>query len=298
MTRFILASMLAGAATFLAPQPAAAQGQRCTVVALSGLGLNTSYNPMDAGPTEAALSLTIEHEGCGNRSLPLRFENSVASSNVVQGTTLSLRPTGGASTDVLVGELSDGRPGRGAITLDLSRGGNPTVADLRLILPAGQRVSPGVYSATVNARILPNGIGTEDGSRFATLTITVRVSPIIGLAAATATELFIPEIRPGATSREPVGFRAYANVPYRLTITTDYGMRMRRSPTEADPSIPYALTVDDRTVATSGAAVDFGLPGVDGFRPHRLDVRVPAGLPLPPAGSYADTITVEISAAP
>jgi hypothetical protein len=103
------------------------------------------------------------------------------------------------------------------------------------------------------------------------------------------------EISAGRAAPESVRFRAYANVDYTLRFRADYGLRMRRVPTETEPNIPYILLFDASRLTQDGASQSFSNPGLAGFREHSLNAEVPA-LPLKPAGTYSDFVTVEISA--
>ena len=291
------ARMLITAAAFaLLPAPSFAQGNNCTLssVSVPGGQVTADYDPSESQETRAEFALSVISSGCGNRNVPLRLEADPSNPGAMSGGTIRLT----SGSNVLEAAITDserGRPNNGAIVIDLAANGTSSQA-LYLVLAAGQQVPPGVYRARLLADVLPSvgGSGRDAGVTTA-FDVIVTVSPLIGLAAATGTGLDLGEIRAGGSALSPVTFRAYANINYKLKLTTDYQLQLRKSPTETDPNVPYVILFNNQSLTANGAQIAFDKPDSTGFRTHSLDVQVPA-LALRPAGTYRDYITVEISA--
>ncbi len=271
-------------------------GNRCELRALAVRGGNVtgSYNPLEAQAAEVPFAITVTSEGCSRNAVPLKIEADASNPRAVSGSAIRLT----SGPNVLEGVLSStGRAnsGNAALVADVSDGTADT--NLYFLVPAGQQVPPGTYRARLKASVLPNG-GSGNGSRSAdaAFDIAITVAPVIGLAAGGGMVLDLGELVAGDRAVTPAQFRAYANVAYSLSFTTDYGYRLRLNSQQADPNIPYAVIFDNQHRLTSnGASVGLGRPGSTGFTQHSMNVEVPQ-LPLRPAGTYRDFITVEIRA--
>jgi hypothetical protein len=276
------------------PTPANAQahGNDCAVAApsISPDTVVARYDPFDAATTNADFAIDIVTTDCpANRNFFLELDPVDPTQS--DGTSIRFVGPGGVA---LTASISDARGGRGHGRGDFFnvKSGAQT---FYLTVPFGQIVPPGDYSARILAAArLNNGANTPDSSR--PFDAIIRVGAAIGLAPATGTGIDLGTLGDGDHADQPVTFDAYANVPYRLQLRSDYGFVMRRGGVAGAVGPQYSPLLDD--VALSGAVAqrDFTTPPNNVWRRrHSLDVQVPsiAGLP---AGTYRDYVTVEISA--
>lgn len=271
-------------------------GNNCVLqsVSVPGDAVSISYDPLEASATRAPFSLSLASTGCGSRSVPVRIDADDSNPQAASGSTIRLM----SGTNQLEARIGDAGPGQGngALVISISGDGTAVSSPLYLVLAPGQRVPPGVYTARMVAEVLPNnGAGNRDEGVTTSFDLIVTVQPLVGLAAATGTGLDLGQLREGATALSPVTFHAYANTNYTLKFTTDFDLNLLLGATRGQPAIPYIMRVNGEDVATNGRELSFANPGMQGFQAHELNVRLPA-LPLRPAGTYQDFITVEITA--
>jgi hypothetical protein len=258
------------------------------------------YDPFEATSTPTSVPLnSTGNSDCRNANVRITLAADPSTPFALDG---AIRLRSGA--DVLEARLGDSN---GHVTNSLFSSGTPSAllrfgtagdvrqGDLRLVLPPGQRVPPGVYTARLiaTAQVVDDN-GDEGAPRSATFAISVTVRPIVGLAAGTDTTLNLGILRTGDTAENPVRFLAYANTGYRLRLSSDHDFAMTLNGRSNAPSIAYVPVLDRQDVGASND-VEFADPGFLGFRIHKLNVRVPQ-LDRRPAGVYRDYITVEISA--
>ena len=102
------------------------------------------------------------------------------------------------------------------------------------------------------------------------------VEPLVGLAAASGSELSLGELGDQDRALSNVTFDAYANVAYELSLSSDNEFNLRRGDATAG-GIAYRPVVDDSVISTGDARVDYAMPGgQDNRRRHRMNVVVPA----------------------
>lgn len=260
-----------------------------------------SYDPFEA--TSNPVNVPIESSGsggCAGDRVQLTLEADPSTPFAVNG-TIQLQSGG----DTLLAKLGDssGRPinslfsgGRSSASLSLGATGDIRSGDLKLILPPGQQVPPGTYSARLIATAtVSDGNGGKSTESRAPFGIWVTVVPAVGLAAGSSTTLDLGTIHDGGSAQRPVSFRAYANTGYRLTLSSDNNFALTQNGARNGARIAYVPMLGQKEVTPSAAGTFFADPGSKGSREHMLNVTVPH-VGRPPAGTYSDYITVEISA--
>jgi len=259
------------------------------------------YDPFEASSSPTAVDLDSSGStDCRNDRVRITLEADPSTPFALDG-TIQLRSGG----DILQARLGDsnGRPtnslfssGTPSALLRFGASGDVREGDLKLVLPPGQRVPPGIYTARLVATAQVIGDDGERGqTREASFGISVTVRPAVGLAAGTDTTLNLGVLHDGSTASDPVRFLAYANTGYNLRLTSDHDFAMTLDGRNNTPRIGYVPVLDRHDVEQGAPGVAFGEPGSSGFRVHRINVRVPQ-LARRPAGLYRDFITVEISA--
>jgi hypothetical protein len=259
------------------------------------------YDPFEgsANPVNVPLDSSGNADCRGDR-LRLTLEADPSTPFALDG-TIQLRSAG----DTLQAKLGDssGRPinsafsgGRPSASLQLGATGDIRSGDLTLILPPGQQVPPGTYTARLiaTAQIIGDQ-GQQGASTETSFSISVTVVPAVGLAAGSDTVLDLGTIRDGDSAQRPVSFRAYANTGYRLTLSSDHDFALTLDGSKKGARIAYVPMLGQQEVNPGPGGIAFADPGSSGFRKHDLNVKVPH-VGRPPAGAYSDYIPVEISA--
>jgi hypothetical protein len=186
-----------------------------------------SYDPFEAAAHPVTVPLESSGAGtCAGDHVQLTLEADLSTPFALDG-TIQLR-SGGNTLLARLGD-SSGRPvnnlfsgGRSSASLRLGATGDIRLGDLTLILPPGQQVPPGTYSARLIATaVIKDDESGKESSRAAPFGIPVRVVPAVGLAAGSSTMLDLGTLRDGGSAQQPVSFRAYANTGYRITISSD-----------------------------------------------------------------------------
>lgn len=259
------------------------------------------YDPFEASASPVTVPVRSSGSGdCQGDRVQLTLEADPSTPFALDG-TIELR-SGGDTLQAKLGD-SSGRPinslfagGRPNASLRLGAAGDVRSGDLTLILPPGQQVPPGTYSARLiaTAKITEND-GGEGATRETPFGISVTVVPAVGLAAGSDTTLDLGTIHDGGSAQQPVRFRAYANTGYRLTLSSDHDFALTLNGRKNGARIDYVPVLGQHQVNPDGTGIPFADPGSNGFRRHALNVNVPH-VGRPPAGTYSDYITVEISA--
>lgn len=249
-----------------------------------------NYDPFEAGATIQDFIVDLDTSDCpANRNLFLELDPVDPSAS--NGTEIRLTGPGNIA---LLAWISDQRGGMGHGRDDFFNvtAGNRTFF---VQLARGQVVPPGTYRVTMQgAARLNNGRNTPD--KLTSFEIVVNVGPAIGLIPVSGLGLDLGEMRTGGSAASPVTFDAYANVPYRLTISSDRNFFLRRDQAPTAPGASYAPSLDLNALPVVSPVGDFTRPGSSEWRRrHSLNVAIGdiGGLA---AGTYRDTITVEISA--
>ncbi len=298
MTYLIRSATLAGAMLIFAQ--AANAECRLDVFDVASGQISARYDPFEA--LEPPISVAISSSGtgdCADQRIRLSVEPdpsmpfSVGNSIGLQfgSGTLEARLTDGNGR-----RIPDGRSAGGDAFLRLGSSGAARDGDLRLQIPAGQRVSPGVYTARLVLVVEPVG---QDGRRSQPIrspfNISVTVLPVVGLAAGSDTRIDLGTIQSGSTAQRPVSFRAYANTGYSLQFVSDNEFNLTLDGRRDGARIAYVPVLGGQEFNPGARGPSFADPGMQGYREHRLNVRVPQ-LGQRPAGVYRDYITVEITA--
>jgi hypothetical protein len=282
---------------------ATAANATCTLTSfeISNGQVFASYDPFEASASPVAVPLRSSGSGdCAGDSVGLKLEADPSTPFAVDG-TIQLR----SGSYTLVARLGDssGRPltslfsgGRANASLRLGATGEIRSGDLTLILSPGQQVPPGTYSARfIATAAVRNNDGGENAARQTPFGISVVVVPAVGLAAGSSTTLDLGTIHDGGSAQQPVSFRAYANTGYRLTLTSDNDFALTLNGAKKGARIDYVPVLGQKQVTPGAAGIPFSDPGGAGSREHVLNVSIPH-VGRPPAGTYGDYITVEISA--
>lgn len=278
--------------SLLVASPAAAQGNDCRVDApeIAPGTVVATYDPFESAVTSVDFAVRIVTAGCPpKRNLFLELDPVDPSQS--DGTSIRFTGTNGTS---LLGSISDARGGRGH-----GRGEFFNVTEglqtFYLTVPSGQVVLPGDYRVRLLAGArLNNGANSADASR--PFDMVIRVGAAIGLAPANGAGINLGALVDGDRAEQPVTFDAYANVPYRLRLISDYGYVLRRDGVAGAVGPNYSPILDDSLVNGAERQRDFATPPSSMWRRrHSLDVTVPT-IAGQSAGTYRDYITVEISA--
>lgn len=286
-------TILAGAALIAAlPVTPAAADNGCAVAApsIQPQTVVVTYDPFDAATANSDFQIRLETSGCPlNRNLFLEIDPVDATQS--DGTSIRFAGTGGNS---LLAAISDQRGGQGQGRDDFFNVIAGT-ATYYLVVPRGQVVPPGDYRAQVRAAVrLNNGKGEPEAQT--PFKIVIRVGAAIGLVPAIGRGLDLGELRDGDRADSPVTFDAYANVPYRLTVRSDFGYVLRRGGVATSNGPAYLPQLDSDVLATGTPQRDYPIPPSGMFRRrHSLDVQVPS-IAGQQAGVYRDYLTVEIGA--
>lgn len=264
--------------------------------------VNSSYDPFDA--TSNPIQLEIRSSGspdCANQRVRVSVEPDLSAPTAINGGEITLT----SGSDRLVAQLSgaNGRAARdtfasGAPTsiLRLGSTGEARSSELALILAAGQRVPPGLYTTRLKVVATPVSDTGRDGRSYTGYAdIAIQVKPSVGLAAGSGTTIDLGTIEDNDIAQEAVTFRAYGNTGYELAFSSDNDFKLVLNGTAGGPSIKYVPVLGNKELEDTSSPVAFSEPGNKGFREHRLNVRVPE-LKRRPAGTYRDYITVKISA--
>lgn len=293
---------LAGLLAFAMPQTAKAAD--CDLAAISVVGGQISVDYDNFAPSDQTVPVRLISTAsgdCSNSRVQLRLEP-------VDGQ--SLGPDGSLNllngSESLVGQLQEASRTRplsqradvAASALRLDGAGGFSLGDLLFILARGQQPAPGVYQAQVKlvAQVInPNGGAPVSVESVVVIQVVVR--PSVALSAAWGTDLDLGVLAANGRAAAPVRFRAYANTPYDLVLTSDNGFGLRRSGAAAT-SIAYSPLIDGAAVPEGAArSKAFERPAnVSGYRDHNLNVVVPT-LAARPAGDYEDVVTVSIQPA-
>lgn len=288
---------LAGAITTLSAGSAAAEG--CDIRSISVVGGQISAN--------------YDSFSSGAQSVPVRLSSSLSGDCAGQRVSFRIEPLGGRSlapdgslilsngADELIAQVRNenqsgsvsGRSLSAATTIQLDGAGGFSLGDLLLILRGGQKPAPGTYQAQIKLVVESARPHGGPAAVETIVTITVVVAPSVMLSASWGTDLDLGTIAANGQADKPLRFRAYANMPYEIVLTSDNAFGLRRSHRSGE-GIAYIPIVDD-TQLSQGAAREkqFARPSMSGFRDHRLNVVVPA-LAARAAGDYEDVITVSI----
>lgn len=290
---------LAGAITGLTAGAASAEGCDLRSVSVVGGQITAVYDSFSSNDQSIPVRLSSSSGGnCAGDRVALRIEP-------VDGR--SVLPDGGLTlsngTETLHAQLLNAsqsqivsqRAQSSGSDARLDATGGFTLGDLRLILNAGQKPAPGTYWAQIKIIIeVPGSSGGPPSVSEAIVSIQVSVQASVMLSAAWGTDLDLGTLTANGQSDRPIRFRAYANTPYDIVLTSDNGFDLRQGADKAS-AIAYNPVVDDQEI-TGGSTRQkpFDRPrSAAGFRDHRLNVLVPA-LAARPAGEYEDVITVAI----
>ncbi|GAA4013043.1 hypothetical protein GCM10022280_08910 [Sphingomonas swuensis] len=290
MTKWtILAGAALGAALPLSPA-LADNGCAVQAPAIQPQTVIVTYDPFDAATANSDFLIRLDTVGCPpNRNLFLELDPVDPTQS--DGTSIRFAGSGGSS---LLAAISDQRGGQGHGRDDFFNvtAGSET---FYLVVPRGQIVPPGDYRAQVRAAVrLNNGRGEPEAQT--PFEIVIRVGAAIGLVPAIGRGLDLGELRDGDRADTPVTFDAYANVPYRLTVRSDFGYVLRRGGLATSSGPAYLPQLDSDLLTTSAPQRDFPLPPANLWRRrHSLDVQVPS-IAGQQAGTYRDYLTVEIGA--
>lgn len=282
----------------------AATANACEVsgVGVVGGAVDARYDVFSSSDLAAPVRLTsASNPECAGTLVRLRIVADETDPNAVTNNGLQL--SNGATT--LAADITDrggARLGRiGSVgaspVFRLNAAGALDVSELTLTMPRGQRSAPGSYIGRfkILTETLDDG-GNVTSSQAESAAVMVDVTASVSLAATTGATLDLGEIQAGGRSLKPLSFRAYANTPYEISITSDNGFTLVRGVSTNTPAIPYTPVLSD-VVLPSGEqrSRDFSSPGTAGYKDHILDVEVP-NLQLRAAGDYHDYLTVRIRA--
>lgn len=297
----MLTKLLFGSA-IAAVMPALAIAQTCDLQAVSVIGGQISAN--------------YESFASADQSVPIRLSPSSAVACSGQHIHFRLEPIDGRSlgadgsinlsngSDTLVAQFRTENEARSVSSGNAIDGAGPqlrglaafSLGDLLLILRSGQRPAPGIYQAQVKLVIETSGnSGTAPSKHDTVISIQVVVQPNVMLSAAWGTDLNLGEIASNGQAIKPLRFRAYANTPYDLVLTSDNGFGLRQGAVIGS-DIAYTPVLDNGLLRGSSSVREkrFIQPtNQSGFRDHLLDVVVPM-LGSHSAGKYEDIITVSI----
>lgn len=285
---FLLALLVTSA---LRASPAAASND-CAVQppSVQPQSVLVTYDPFDAATSSSDFLIQLETAGCPpSRNLFLELDPVDPTQS--DGTSIRFAGSGGNSLLAVVSDQRGGQGhGRGEF-FNVTAGAET----FYLVIPRGQVVPPGDYRAQVLAAVrLNNGKGEPDAST--PFEIVIRVGAAIGLAPASGSGLDLGELSSGDRANAPVTFDAYANVPYRLSVRSDFGYVLRRGGAGGAGGPAYLPLLDSGVLPTGSAQRDFEMPPISLWRRrHSLDVQVPS-IAGQQAGTYRDFLTVEISA--
>lgn len=288
----------------LAMSAAATRTSACDISGVNVVGgaIDARYDVFSSADLSAPVRLTSTGDpDCAGILVRLSVRPDETDPNAATG---GLRLSNG--TAFLTAEISD-QSGRARLSQASSAGASPVfrlnaaggldAGELTLTMARGQRSPPGSFVGRF--QLVTEALG-DDGdvvsSRAISAVVLVEVAPSVSLSAAWGAQLDLGEIRSGGRSLKPLGFRAYANTPYEISITSDNNFDLIRESAVAGPTIPYVPVLSD-TALTSGSerSREFLSPGNAGYRDHSLDVEVPLMEPRA-AGDYHDYLTVEIRA--
>ena len=252
----------------------------------------TTYDPFHAADAQQRFTIEVRTISCPlQRNVFLELDVDPLDEAAAAGESLLLSGPGGRQLSVLLTDES----GRSAHGRDEFFNVKPGLTTLQVRVPRGQVVPPGDYRARMIARTrLDNGNNRPETSDH--FELIVRVGAAVGLLPVHGDRLELGELSTGDRADAAASFDAYANVPYRLSLVSDLGFVLRRGGTAGAAGPGYVPLLSGDTVPTAAPRRDFDRPSSSEWRRrHSLDVEVGniAGLP---AGSYRDTITVEISA--
>ena len=279
-----------------------ADAAACSLGQITVPGLASLYDPFDATFQSLARVATLHTAGdCGGTRVLLTLAPTSYSPQV--GPKVLLQHGGGAalSATVKINNHSTpvAPPGGGFATnpLLLQAGSSGEIL-LNLDLEAGQVAPPGYYRAQLSLQATAV-VNDKEQIQQATLDIAVNVKPSVRLAAGSGNLVIdLGELKAGAIGG-PVGFDAYSNVDYTLSLHSDNGFLLKSQQRSAQ-GVPYEAMLQDATdVAVSQGArpsiqARFPVPAT-GLRRHWLRVKVDPFFNLG-AGQYSDVLTVEISA--
>jgi hypothetical protein len=286
-------AIVAGTAALGAASGAAADCTLGQLIAVPGV---VSFDYDGFAPSDVSvpvLSTTAASSDCAGRRVSFELR-SLDDRSLGFGEGLDLR----SGTEILVASVS----GENDITFRPDRGprldgvGAPPRDGLNVVLPRGQRVSPGVYQGQF--RLVAKAFdqrGGEEARSESIVSVSARVQPSVGLSAAWGTELDLGTITTNGRAITPLKFRAYANTRYEIELTSTNDFDLIRPGRSVGQPIAYSPILSGQLLSEGAErGADFAAPpSASGFSDHTLDVVVPA-LALRPAGDYEDEITVTI----
>ncbi len=299
-TGWMLGLLLASAA--FAGRAEAADATDCALGQITVPGLSSLYDPFDATFQSLARVATLNTSGnCAGTRVLLTLAPTPYSPQV--GSTVLLRQGNGAALSATVKINSHSTPvsssGGGFATNPLLlQAGSSGEISLNLDVDAGQVTPPGNYRAELLLQATAVVNGKEQVQKGA-LDISVNVKPSVRLAAGSGNlAIDLGELKAGVVGG-PVGFDAYSNVDYTLSMHSDNGFLLKTQKGNGQ-GVPYQVVLQDAGDVASSQGVRpsinarFAVPPA-GLRRHWLRVKVdPFGNLV--AGQYSDVLTVEISA--
>lgn len=207
-----------------------------------------------------------------------------------------------SGSDTLVGDLRIARRSSASATQGLSDGdasrdvvlgatGNLVSEELILTLPAGQMPPPGLYTARVrlNADASADQVARTSGTP---VDVRIRVTPFVGLAAASSTTLDLGILQPGGQSDRGVSFRAYANTPYEIEFASDNEWTLQRLRSSSG-QIAYEPMLSGSTVGGTPQRSARFERARGSYQTHEFNARV-GEFSRAAAGVYSDWVTIRI----
>lgn len=277
----------------------------CSLMGLSVTGnqIALSYDPFDATPVTQPIHVKLTGKDCEGAQVsvvavaepgyPLAGGTLNLSATPVPLRVGIVDPSGAAQ---LYASALSSPSGPASETRMSGASQSSEFEPLVVVIDPGQPVGAGVYVGRV--RLLARVEGDDGGDSSVSEAVDVNISAVasLRLAVGSETKIELGEISPNEIS-DPVFFDAYANVGYRLVVSSEKAWKLTRTGLGGDGIAYEVLLSDSGSKISEGGKRSFGFdrPGLTGRRNHKIQVKISDFLSQP-AGGYSDQITIEIRA--